>query len=280
LKSYIKKYITRLFSGYRIAVKLVLEKTLQQMQKIALLYILPVLSIIIILVRLPEADRWLRNRYVNAPFITTAILGGSTILTHLITVVAPLRRYESWERNKWGLIDNIATGYLEHELFRNAPIVANIMIPKRVFYCSREPLSTQRSFIRRLSARFFVRRLDVIWLSSVHALNRQFKITTRQGVTGKAYSSGRTMIMDIPGSIHDLNLTEQQKALLSGNGFVASAPIFLFDRKYNCFSHKVIGVVTFSCSLPGSERVIEHDKNRQLIREKITSFSTICSFIL
>ncbi len=250
------------------------------MQKIALLYILPVLSIIIILVRLPEADRWLRNRYVNAPFITTAILGGSTILTHLITVVAPLRRYESLEKNKWDLLDNMVSGYLDHDIFRNAPMVANIMIPKRVLYCRREPPSTEKNIGKRILSRLFVRRLDIVWLSSTHALNRQFKITTRQGVTGRAYTMGKTVILDMPGSIDKLNLTADQKALLSGNGFVASTPIFSFDRKYKRLTQKVIGVVTFSCSIPGSDKLIQYDKNRAILTKKIIDFSKTCSFLL
>jgi hypothetical protein len=250
------------------------------MEKISLIYVLPVLSLIIILVRLPEIDRWLRNHYGNAPFLITLILGGSTILTHIITVVAPLKKYERLENNKWTVIDNLIATYLDNEIFNGTPLVANIMIPKRVFYCAWEPAPIGSSVFRRMFARFFVRRLDVVWLSPGNMMNKQFRITAKQGITGKAYTTGRTIIRDIPGSIDQLNFTEQQKSTISGNGFVASTPIFAFDRKYSRSTRKIIGVVTFSSSIPGSEQKIESEKNRQILRDNITEFSGICSLIV
>ncbi|WP_028788579.1 hypothetical protein [Terrimonas ferruginea] len=249
------------------------------MEKISLIYVLPLLSLIIILIRLPEIDRWLRNQYSNAPFLITLILGGSTILTHVITVVAPLKKYERQENNKWTIIDNLIATYLDHEIFRGSPLVANIMIPRRVFYCTREPVIGSSVF-RRISARFFVRRLDVVWLSPGNMMNKQFRITARQGITGKAYTIGRTIIRDIPGSIDQLNFTEQQRATISGNGFVASTPIFAFDRKYSRSTQKIVGIVTFSSSIPGSEKIIESERNREILKENITEFSGICSLIL
>jgi len=250
------------------------------MEKISLIYVLPLLSLVIILVRLPEIDRWLRSHYTNAPFLIALILGGSTILMHIITVVAPLKKYERLENNKWTVIDNLIATYLDHEIFRGAPLVANIMVPKRVLYSTREPVPVTSSVFRRIITRFFIRRLDVVWLSPGNMMNKQFRITARQGITGKAYTTGRTLIRDIPGSIDQLNFTEQQKATISGNGFVASTPIFAFDRKYSRSNRKIIGVVTFSSSIPGSEKIIKSERNREILRENITEFSRICSFIL
>lgn len=249
------------------------------MEKISLIYVLPLLSLVIILVRLPEVDRWLRGHYNNAPFLITLILGGSTILTHVITVVAPMKKYERLENNKWMVIDNLIANYLDHEIFEGASLVANIMVPKRVFYCNREP-PIGGSVFRRISSRFFVRRLDIVWLSPGNMMNKQFRITVRQGITGKAYTVGRTLVLDVPGSINQLNLTERQKAAISGKGFVASAPIFLYDNKYNRRTQKVIGVVTFFCSKPGSEKMIESELIRELVTENIKEFSRACSFIL
>lgn len=250
------------------------------MEKISLIYVLPVLSLIIILVRLPEIDRWLRNHYGNAPFLITLILGGSTILTHIITVVAPLKKYERLENNKWTVIDNLIATYLDNEIFTGTPLVANIMIPKRVFYCVWEPAPIGSSVFRRMFTRFFVRRLDVVWLSPGNMMNKQFRITAKQGITGKAYTTGRTIVWDVAASIDQLNLTERQKAAISGKGFVASAPIFLYDSKYNRPTQKVIGVATFSCSSPGSEKMIESELIRELVTENIKEFARACSFIL
>jgi hypothetical protein len=252
------------------------------MRRTLLLYVTPILGVIIILVKLPEVDEWIRENYTNAPFLIAVILGGATLLIHVINVISPFKKYEKLEKNKWILIDSITSDFLGNKLFPGNNVVANVMTPKRVLYCKLEPCeckSIKEKIICFWKA-LFVKRLKPIWLSTNHTLDKRFKITTNQGVSGRAFSLGKAAIVDIPNSINDLNLNAKQKEAISGNGFVISYPIFALDEKYNRLGTKIIGVVTLSCSDLGAEELIKTPENRNLLTEKIVDFSKICSLIL
>ncbi|MGZ3851047.1 MAG: hypothetical protein ACXVKI_18085, partial [Flavisolibacter sp.] len=65
-------------------------------------------------------------------FFIGLFLVGATILTHLITVYSPFKKYEKLEKNKWVLVDNITSKFLGQQLFSDYNIAGNIMIPKKV----------------------------------------------------------------------------------------------------------------------------------------------------
>jgi hypothetical protein len=252
------------------------------MKRFFTLYIPPIIGIILILIKIPEVDVWLKSKSDHSSFIIGTILIGTTLITHIITVFSPFKRYEKLEKNKWILVDNITSNFLGQQLFPGYYLVANIMIPKRRFYCSLEPCKAVKIWgeIRCFKKRFFQKILKPIWLSNNHTLNKKFKITSKQGVSGKAFSNGIVALADIAMSINDLNLNEKQKETISGNGFVLSYPIFEFDEKYSRLGTKIIGVVTMSCNQVGSEDLIKEKKNREILTEKIVEFSKICSLIL
>jgi hypothetical protein len=254
------------------------------MRKILTLYVAPILGVMIILVKLPEIDTWIRNNYRGAPFIIAVILGGATILIHIITVISPFKKFERLEKNKWVLIDNITSRFLGEQLFPGKTIVANVMTPKRVFFCTLVPPNPSKSglfeklnYYRKC---FFVNRLMPIWLSPNHTLDKRFKITTKQGASGLAYSRGTPILVDITTGINDLNLSDKQKRVISGNGFVLSYPIFALDEKYGRLGNKIIGVVTLSCSNLGAEEIIKEPENKEILTTTIIDFSKICSLIL
>ncbi|MGZ3837217.1 MAG: hypothetical protein ACXVMS_02665 [Flavisolibacter sp.] len=215
-------------------------------------------------------------------FFIGLFLVGATILTHLITVYSPFKKYEKLEKNKWVLVDNITSKFLGQQLFSDYNIAGNIMIPKKVFYTNIEPCActTRWEKIKCFRNRFKKKILNPIWLSGNHTLNKKFKITTNHGVSGKAFIDGVVAMVDITKSINELNLNDKQKAVISGNGFVISYPIFEFDEKYSRLGTKIIGVVTLSCNKVGAEELLKDAGNREILTEKIVEFSRICSLIL
>jgi hypothetical protein len=252
------------------------------MRRFFTLYVPPIIGAILILIKIPEVDSWLKSISDHSAFIIGSILIGTTIITHIITVISPFNRYEKLEKNKWVLIDNVTPQYLGQKLFPGNNIVGNIMVPKKVFYTNLEPC-IYKSFSERIKClknRFGKKVLKPVWLSNNHTLNKKFKITTNQGVSGKAFTDGIVAMVDIPKSINELNLNEIQKRIISGNGFVISYPIFEFDEKYSRLGTKIIGVVTLSCNKNGSEELINDAGNREILTEKIVEFSKICSLIL
>jgi hypothetical protein len=252
------------------------------MKRFFTLYIPPIIGVILILIKIPDVDAWLKSHAEHSSFFIGLFLVGSTIITHLITVYSPFKKYEKLEKNKWVLVDNITSKFLGQQLFSDYNIVGNIMVPKKVFYTNIEPC-VSKTFLEKIKCfrnRFNKKLLNPIWLSGNHTLNKKFKITTNQGVSGKAFMDGVVAMVDITTSINELNLNDIQKATISGNGFVISYPIFEFDEKYSRLGTKIIGVVTLSCNKVGSEELLKDPGNREILTEKIVDFSRVCSLIL
>lgn len=252
------------------------------MRRFFTLYVPPIIGAILVIIKVPEVDVWLKKQSEHSAFIIGVFLVSATILTHIITVISPFKKYEKLEKNKWVLVDNMTSKFLGQQLFPGFVIVANIMIPKKVLYTSIEPCNASNKMqkLKCFCGRFKKKILKPIWLSDNHTLNKKFKITTNQGVSGKAFTDGIVAMADITKSINELNLNEKQKQIISGNGFVLSYPIFEFDEKYSRLGTKIIGVVTLSCNKKGSETLIDDPQNREILTEKIVDFSRICSLIL
>jgi hypothetical protein len=213
------------------------------MRRFFTLYVPPIIAAILVVIKIPGFDKWLKEQSEYSAFILGAILVGATVLTHFITVISPFKKYEKLEKNKWILVDNITSKFLGQHLFNGFNIVGNIMVPRKVFYTKLEPCicNTAIEKIKCFRGRFGKKILKPIWLSNNHTLSKKFKITTGQGVSGKAFSDGIAAIVDITKSINDLNLNEKQKKVISGNGFVISYPIFAFDEKYSRLGTEIIG---------------------------------------
>lgn len=250
------------------------------MRKFATLYITPILGVIIILIKIPEVDKWIRANYEDAPFIIVALLAGATILTHLITVISPVKKYEKLEANRWVLTDRIVPQIIGNGTFHGFPVIVNLMMPKRVFYANLEP-AHGRNKIKCFFGSFFKKMLIPVYLSKGSTLNKDFKITVNQGVSGRVFKKGTPLIVqDISKAINDFNLTQKQISTISGQGFIAAYPVFKYDEKYKRLSNKIIGVVTFSCSKLGSEKLMEIEENRNLLTEKMDEFANVCSLII
>lgn len=251
------------------------------MRKFFTLYVPPIIGAILIAIKLPDIDKWLKEQNENSGFIIGCILVGATVLTHIITVISPFKKYEKIEKNKWVLLDIATADFLGDQIFPGNHLVANVMLPKKVFYSKLEPCPKKtwvgKTFYKK---RFFAKMLKPIWLSNNHTLNKKFKITTNQGVSGRSFTLGKPAIVDIKEGINELNLNEEQKKQISGNGFVISYPIFAFDERYSRLGTEIIGVVTLSCSTLGCETIIAEEKNREILTEKIVEFSKICSLLL
>lgn len=252
------------------------------MRRFFTLYVPPIIGAILIVIKIPDVDAWLKSKYENSSFIIGSLLVLATVLTHVITVISPFKKYEKLEKNKWVLLDNVTSVYLGQQLFPGYTIVGNIMVPKRVFYSALEPCNANGLWEKLgcFKNRFGKKLLKPLWLSNNHSLNKKFKITTKQGATGKAFTEGIATLVDIPKSIDELGLNEKQRAAISGNGFVISYPIFEFDEKYSRLGTKIIGAVTLSCNRTGSEQLINDPKNREKLTETIVDFSKVCSLIL
>lgn len=252
------------------------------MRRFFTLYVPPFIGIILILLKIPDIDNWLKLKSPYSTFFIGLTLISATILNHLVTVYSPFKKYEKLEKNKWILVDSVTSNFLGQELFPGYHLVANIMIPKNVFFSQLEPCNCEGplKMICCFRKSFFKKILKPIWLSNNHTINKKFKITTNQGVSGRAFTEGKATIVDIPASINNLNLNEQQKKAISGNGFVISYPIFAFDEKYSRLGTKIIGVVTLSCNKSGSETLIQAQENREILTRKIVELSNLCSLIL
>src|SRR5690606_20285272 len=131
------------------------------MKRYVTLYLPPILGVIIIIVKLPEFDKWIRDQSPNAPFYIVSVLAISTISIHLINIVSPFKKYERLEHNKWVLIDRLTSHILGGSIIEGYTVRANIMIPKIAVFCRLEPPKNTNN-LKNLWDCIWVKRLSPI----------------------------------------------------------------------------------------------------------------------
>ena len=239
-------------------------------------------SLLLASIKIPGYEAWLNSIHVNATMFIGLILISTAIINHFVTIISPFKKYEKLEKNKFILLDQLIPALLKKSCPKGYPIVANIRVPKKTFFSRLEPNGNASIFgrVRYLRKCFFKKLLVPIWISKGRTIHKRLKMTTKQGVSGKAFSNGVPFFAKMPEAMDDLFFSKGQISLLSGNGFVISHPVMAYDEKYNRIGTKIIAVVTLSCNKIGSESLLDDPKYKENLTEAIIEFANICSLIL
>lgn len=245
------------------------------MKKFLTLFAMPFLAVILVAIKVPEIDTYLKNQNEHAGLYIGILIGACTVLTHIITVISPFKKYERIEKNKWAMMGLITSNFSDN-YFKKNKLSANVMVTKRCFFNKREPKSNGGNKFN-----FFQKMFKIVWTYDNKPVDKRLALTVKQGATGMALAYGRPVLIDIKKDGHgELNLNEEQKKAIPNMEFIISCPIFALDERYNTFSSTIIGMVNVSCSVSSGRNLIEKQEDRITLTDKVMDFSKICSLII
>lgn len=250
------------------------------MKKFSTLYLVPLLSVCLIALKQPAVEKWINGSDESSLVPNVAVaLAACTLLVHFFTVIIPYKKHNQFEKNKLTIVDAISSTLLSDEWLSNYHLTVNILLPKRKFYNNYEPHELLDNENR---TRWFKKVFKPIWVSENSSYNKKLKLTTRQGVSGLAYETGKLIIKDFTlDGLDGLNLTQKQKDLISSMRFIISCPIYAFNSHNNRpDKNKIIGILNLSSSTPGSDSVIKDLLKRKYLTEKAERLSRVCGLIM
>ena len=248
------------------------------MKRFLALYLTPIVAAIIIFLRIPQAESYLKEVGIS-PLTIGALLAVATLINHATNVFSPFKKYEKLEKNKWILFDRLVDDFVKQYSDRGVKLRLNVMVPGRKYSYRIEPVSPDaEKLMWSLTGKVF----KVVWYSKNANVNRKLRLTVRQGICGKAYQEGDVFGKDFTRpDASTFNLSKSQQEMVSDLTLLISAPIFEPDGMYNDKpSDKVIGVLNVESLSPSSPSLLSRELDRERIYEQIASLATVCGKIL
>jgi hypothetical protein len=246
-----------------------------------LVYVLsPLIVLLLVLVRIPDFDDWLKKINPKAPLAVSVVLVVGTLFNYYLTVFSPYKLLEKMAKKKWPILaERVAMLIADYN--GQYDFGFNIMIPCRGFFYQIEPSKKDPTKARfSLSGVVF----KVIWKSENASMHPDLRFTINQGVCGDAYrSASATNPQNVKGAAlipsempkYKFNFTERQKELTADLMMVASCPLIINEKGMKDEKTKTIGVLNVECRTPGSEDLILDSGKRKELYVKIAKLSNL-----
>jgi hypothetical protein len=246
-----------------------------------LVYVLsPLIALLLVLVRIPDFDDWLKKINPKAPLAVSIILVIGTLFSYYLTVFSPYKLLEKVAKKKWPILAE-RVAMLNADYNGQYDLSFNIMIPRRGFCYLIEP-SKNDSAKPKFSISGMV--FKVIWKSENASMHPGLRLTVNQGVCGDAYrSASATNPQNVQGAAlipsempkYKFNFTERQKELTADLMMVASCPLIINEKGMKNEKTRTIGVLNVECRTLGSEDLILDHVKRKEFYVKIAKLSNL-----
>lgn len=257
--------------------KLTIDKMIK---KSLTLYLVPLVSVVVIILQVDGVKDYLKTYDQNTTEYITGFLIAAALLNHFVTSFSPLKRYENLAKNKWAAVEVTAHSLVtKYKAEYGVDLNINIMIPKHKFLYRIEPKrkgSTERKFI------WIGKVFKPIWTYKNFDISKKLIITLNQGVCGKAYEKGNSVVgvefEDNQDS--DFNFNEEQKQLTRHLTIVASLAITQTEITEDGKKIKKIGVLNFESETIGAKKLILQHDLKKALEENIFWLAEICSNLM
>jgi hypothetical protein len=247
------------------------------MRRLIIFFLTPVFSLLVILFEVPAFERWLDGETDTSPLYLMIAIVICVILSHILSVISPFRKYEKIEKNKWALINELARLVIEDSSFSKFRFAVNVMTVERKLYSTQEP---HPNLPEKRKICFFPLNFKFIWSYNGKPIDKRVKLTSNQGSSGIAYNQGDIVLKVAQvDDWKEFNLNTNQKKAISELQLIISCPIFSFD-KYNKPTDKIIGILNVSSNTKNVKVLLRKPEDRRILCEKIADFSNICSLIM
>lgn len=247
------------------------------MRRFLTLYFSPVVVIVLVLIKVPSIEKFIKDTSTHGVWIVAGILVLGTILNHAITVYSPYKKYERWAKNRWYFLEKESKVFVDKYKKQGINIRLNIMIPKFCFFNLIEPFIIGGKEFRK--PKLFTKIFEVIWSNGNFGVNQLLKFTVNQGVCGKAFKAADLVkgTHFLSANMPTFNLNKNQMKLTEHLKIVASFRIIEETNTPEKKSNKVIGVLNVESDTEGSEMLITDLDKQKEFYEDIAVFSVICN---
>jgi hypothetical protein len=251
------------------------------MRKILTLYFTPVVGAILILIKVPQIEVWLKSKSPHAEWYLGGILALGVIVTHVITIISPFKKYEKLEKDKWLFLNYLFKQFVRDQGLEPYHFSMNVMIIKRKIIHNLEPrkgIQSEETDRRRL--RFFGRVFAFAWKSTHTSINKKLKISINQGACGKSFREGRAIWHNFE-ERKKFNLNKEQLDATRDLKILFCCPLFKDDEVYTGqSSDEVIGILNLESVSENSVALFGDKAKRENLSNEIIALSNICNKLL
>ena len=248
------------------------------MKKFLLLWVAPLVTAILVILKVKPVEDYLKGVDSNAPLIIGAALVILTLINHYLNVFSPFKKYEKWARNKWFILNKEAEKLVKYYKQMGVDININIMVPSRKWFYRIEPKKSDKS--KRIFSITGIVFKD-IW-SYPNQVNKLLCLTLNQGICGRTYRQGSDIltIEFVNHTAHSFNLNSKQEELTKNIVFIASRPITILEDGSEQQEKRILGVLNLESSTKGAEKVLLEKNLKDELMNQLVLFSQICSKLL
>jgi hypothetical protein len=208
------------------------------------------------------------------------LVGTFAFLQHQ-SVYLPRRTAERLKRGRRKVLSSFADDILDFYREDDIELRMNVMMPRQVWLYSRiEPKvgdSNKRTW------RWRPKLLEPFWTTHERGPDANLRFTENQGAAGDTYRSGDHTVVDL--TVEDpakYNLNADQLQKTEKLRFVASFPVFRFQRGERTLDREIIAVLNIDSISEGAERLIqdENSETYQDLMDHADDFAVLCSHVL
>jgi hypothetical protein len=246
-----------------------------------IVYVLsPLIALLLIIVKIPDFEKWIKEQNEYMPYIISGILVIGTLFNYYLTVFSPYKILEKLGKKKWQILAE-RMAMLNADYGGKYSFNCNIMIPK-TRCCYRLEPSTKDG--NKLKFTMVGKIFKVIWASDGSGVHPKLKITVNQGACGDAYTNGAaTTPQNIKGAIltpdrlkeYEFKFNEQQKKLTKDLIIVVSCPLIIKEKGMKDETLKRIGVLNIESKVPASEILLTDTEQQKEFYVKIAALSNL-----
>lgn len=238
------------------------------MKKFIVLVLTPLISISVIVLKIPKIDNYLEQTIGADGSLWIGIaLVATSLFVYYLNIGVPFLINEKLAKNRWQAIkktvDNFITTYKDH-----MDLNVNILKPKTKYLVLLEPTKNDKTKAK-LSFRRKVFKL--VWQDENSSYDPSFRFTTNQGLCGNVFSEGGKTKSVIFGSNHTYKFyfTEKQEKSTEDLTTLASCPIKSFNYEGHGQDKKVLGVINVESKSPEAAIYLSNEENRARFHKSV-----------
>lgn len=256
---------------------------LARIKKFTVIIVTPLVAIILISLKFPKVENEINKMLgEGAIVIIQVFLIFATLLTYYVTVYAPYLKYEELSKARWLIIDTYANQLTKHYMAEkegSLKLSCHILTPKWRFLSKIEPSKKNPD---EPCWKFGCRVFDCIW-SQGEGVNKEFKFTVNQGLSGKVYRQAKRIMGEefTDRSKHkEFHFTDKQLQQTGGLVILVSCPIVRKSPTINKVKEKIVGVLNVESHSQGAETLILNKERQGNLYMEIENLSGLCSKLL
>jgi hypothetical protein len=252
------------------------------LSKFFVYFLAPLVTVILGVMKVPDLIEPMKKDYPKLTNFLDYFTIIGTVFIYYFSIFSPHKKYEKAQKRKWEAMEKLAARMIED--YPEFKFSINIMFVKYWIFYRIEPLKGNPD-----KAKF-------TWLGKIfdepreltgESVQRKFRLTTNQGVCGKAYRDGRETnkknvqgFVLLPELVDEQsekmnNFTTKQKQQTAEIIFVASCPLIIKEKEGDKQKKKAIGVLNIESKELVTATLFTNEGVKDNFLEKVANLGNI-----